>query len=366
MRKHFIDNLRWMDVFLLIPYHAAQAFNTWGENNYICLPQSKAASSFIVFLSPFFMPLLFLLAGMSTRYALKKRTYTQYICERFKRLIVPFVFGVLALCPILSYIADAANCGYSGSFLEHYRVFFTGWTDLTGYDGGFGVGQFWFLLYLFVISLVCIPVIALTKKYSDNTDKSGSVPFPVLCLMAVPLPLLYDLLSVGGKSFAQYTYVFLIGYYVLSDDTVIEKTAGYRYLCLAIGLTASVINVYMFIWSGKDYGAANVIAKAAAGWFMILALIGTGKSRLDCDSRVTRFMSQRSFAYFSLHFVWVVLFQYLLADAFGGSIVLLYMIPMLCAFAATFVCTEVFVRVPVLCFLTGTKPVHNKQRENNK
>ena len=67
MRKSFIDNLRRMDVFLLIPYHAAQAFNTWGELNYICLAPNQAISSFVVFFSPFFMPLLFLLAGMSTR-----------------------------------------------------------------------------------------------------------------------------------------------------------------------------------------------------------------------------------------------------------------------------------------------------------
>ena len=101
MRKYFIDNLRWMDVFLLIPYHAAQAFNTWGELNYITLPGNKVCSSFIVFLSPYFMPLLFLLAGMSTRYALKKRSYGQYIVERVKRLIVPFLFGVIVFCPIL-------------------------------------------------------------------------------------------------------------------------------------------------------------------------------------------------------------------------------------------------------------------------
>lgn len=128
MRKRFIDNLRWMDVFLLIPYHAAQSFNTWGELNYIYLKQNKAISSIIVFFSPFFMPLLFLLAGMSARYALNKRSYGQYIIERIKRLMVPFVFGVLAFCPLLAYIGDLTNCAYKGSFGEHYKVFFTKWT----------------------------------------------------------------------------------------------------------------------------------------------------------------------------------------------------------------------------------------------
>ncbi|MBR6364896.1 MAG: hypothetical protein IKS10_02200 [Lachnospiraceae bacterium] len=54
MRKQFIDNLRWMTVFLLIPYHAAQAFNTWGELNFICFAPNKVLSSFIVFFSPFY------------------------------------------------------------------------------------------------------------------------------------------------------------------------------------------------------------------------------------------------------------------------------------------------------------------------
>lgn len=29
-RKNFIDNLRWMCILLLIPYHAAIAYNFWG------------------------------------------------------------------------------------------------------------------------------------------------------------------------------------------------------------------------------------------------------------------------------------------------------------------------------------------------
>jgi len=354
MRKYFIDNLRWMDVFLLIPYHAAQAFNTWGELNYITLPGNKVCSSFIVFLSPYFMPLLFLLAGMSTRYALKKRSYGQYIVERVKRLIVPFLFGVIVFCPILAYIGDKTNFGYSGSFFEHYKVFFTKWTDLSGFDGGFGVGQFWFLYFLFVISLVAIGIIALVNRIFQS-KKERDIPFWVICLFVVPLPFLYELLSVGGKSFAEYLFVFLIGYYIMSGDKAIEKTEKYRYVTLVIGLIACVANVYMFIWSGKDFGTINVIAKAFAEWFMILGLIGIGKNKLDRTGKVSTYMSRRSFPYFSWHFLWVVLFQYWFSGIFGSNIVLMYFVPMLLAYPVTFICSEICLRVPALCFLMGTK-----------
>lgn len=66
-RKNYIDNLRWIILLLLIPYHAAMAWNTWGEPNYIYFEGSKFIGSIIVFFSPYFMLLLFVLAGVSTR-----------------------------------------------------------------------------------------------------------------------------------------------------------------------------------------------------------------------------------------------------------------------------------------------------------
>ena len=111
----------------------------------------------------------------------------------------------------------------------------------------------------------------------------------------------------------------------------------------------------MFIWSGKDYGAINLIAKSFAEWFMILALIGIGKNKLDDKNKVSEYMSQRSFPYFSLHFLWIVLFQYWLADIFSGNTVLLFLVPIICAFAATLLCSEICLRIPALCFLMGTK-----------
>lgn len=360
VRKHFIDNLRWMDVFLLIPYHAAQSFNCWGELNYVCFEPNRAISSFIVFFSPFFMPLLFLLAGISTKYALEKRSYGQYVLERVKRLMVPFVFGTLFFCPILAYIGDINNLGYTGGFFEHYIVFFTKWTDLSGFDGGFGVGQFWFLYFLFIISLVSAGIIAVTKKIVKKQKDIGKIPFWALCLMVIPLPLLYELLVVGGKSFAEYLYIFLIGYFVLSNDIVIEKIKKYRYLSLTVALVAGILNVYMFIWSGIDFGLLNVIAKAFEEWFMILALIGIGKNSLDFDNRLTAYMSQRSFPYFSFHFIWIVLFQCWFEGFLGNNAALLYLLPIIPAFIVTMICSEISLKIPFLCFLMGTKNKSNK------
>ena len=85
IRKHYIDNLRWIILLILIPYHTAQAWNVWGEPNYIFFEGNRPISSIVVFFSPYFMPLLFVFAGISTKHALQKRTYKEYLMERVKR-----------------------------------------------------------------------------------------------------------------------------------------------------------------------------------------------------------------------------------------------------------------------------------------
>ena len=56
MRKHYIDNLRWITPLILIPYHVAMAWNSWNEPNYIFYEGNRLISSIIVFFSPYFMP----------------------------------------------------------------------------------------------------------------------------------------------------------------------------------------------------------------------------------------------------------------------------------------------------------------------
>ena len=79
LRINYIDNLRTILIFLLIPYHLAMAYNIWGEPNYIFLEGNKAISSIVVFMSPWFMPTMFLLAGVSACFSRKKRTGSAFL-----------------------------------------------------------------------------------------------------------------------------------------------------------------------------------------------------------------------------------------------------------------------------------------------
>ncbi len=343
MRKYYIDNIRWMIILLLVPYHAAMAWNVWGEPNYIYFESSKIISSIVVFFSPYFMPLMFFIAGISMRYALQKRTIGQYVLERTKKLLIPFIFGTVLIMPPVTYIADKFNYGYQGNLFRHYAVFFTRFTDLTGADGGFSPGQFWFILYLFLISLIAAGIILLQRKIMRLKDID--IPPVLVFLWGLPLPLFSGVLSAGGKSLAEYTYIFLAGYYIFSNDDVISKAEKWKWMFLCIGITATILNVYLFIWSDTQQALLNTIAKYVSEWFMISSLPGIGKGYLNFNGKISEYMSARSYTFYIFHFIWVVLFQYLLFHVYSGNIILLYVLPVLFAYGATLLCCEICNRV---------------------
>lgn len=353
MRKYYIDNLRWLTLLILIPYHTAMAWNVWDEPNYIFFEGNRIISSIVVFFSPYFMPLLFVLAGISTKYALKKRTAKEYLAERVNKLFIPLLFGTIVHMPILSYIGDKFNCSYSDGFLAHYAVFFTKYTDLTGADGGFSFGQFWFLLYLLIISLVSVGIFKIIKIIPVKMEKS--FPFPVVLLLGLPLPLLNECLSIGGKSLMEYLYLFLIGYFVFTDEKITDTTQKYCSILLCAGFAAAFLNIYLFIWTDKEYVVLNTFAKFMAEWLMIIALIGFSKKCLNFSGKISHYMKTRSFLFYIYHFLWVVLFQYFLYNFVGNNTAVLFIGTLPLAYPTTFICCEISIRIPLLCYLTGTK-----------
>jgi fucose 4-O-acetylase-like acetyltransferase len=101
-RRNDLDWVRVLAVLLLVPFHAARIFDIF-ETFYVKNDTLSPWLSHIVvfFLNKWHMPLLFLLAGASSWYALRFRSGARYLGERLKRLPVPFVFGTLVLYDLI-------------------------------------------------------------------------------------------------------------------------------------------------------------------------------------------------------------------------------------------------------------------------
>jgi hypothetical protein len=163
-RLYFIDALRVLAVLLLIPFHAGRVFN-YGELFYAKNAETSIAMSALLgAIDIWHMPLLFLLAGASSYFALAKRGGGAYAGERAKRLLVPLLFGTLVIVPPQMWYGAMTNLGYKGSLAEFWPAFFVFRFDRPDYFGQFSPAHLWFILFLLVLSIVALPVMLPCKR----------------------------------------------------------------------------------------------------------------------------------------------------------------------------------------------------------
>lgn len=335
-RKYYIDNLRWICILLLIPYHAAMCWNVWGETNYLFFGENTILSSFIWLISPWYMPLLMVLAGASARYSLLRRSVAEFIKERIYKLLFPLLLGILIIVEPITYFADCCHNNYSGGYFEHYKIFFGRITDLTGYDGGLTPGHLWFLLYLFIISLISLPIIKYLK-YHNSCEKINVF----LLLAAGFLPLtVHPILNFGGKSVAEYLIFYLLGYYFISNDKlVIEKVVKYRIYYATVFVLASAFNIYAGLLQGLDSIISTTIFYISK-WVGILTILGFAKNKFDWHNKITEYLSKISFPFYIFHYIWLTGFQFYFSR-YTDNFIVLFFVSILLSYLTTFAVCEI-------------------------
>lgn len=338
-RLNYIDNLRSLTVSLLIIYHLAMAYNTWGEPNYIFLGETKFLSAIVVLISPWFMPLMFLIAGIGAFYSLKKRSFATFIKERLIRLGIPFVFGMLIINPMLSFVADVTHNGYQGNILSHYGIYFTRFTDLSGYDGGFTLGHLWFVIVLIVISILSCGIIKLCSRVKSNAFK-----FVLNATLVVVAILAYDF-KLLGKPLITYLCVFLLGYFLFSNQEFVNRLTKFKWLFTCLFIVSAITNTVLFVFVGK-YELLNNICNYLAFATGIPALFCLGNDYLNFTNSICQKCSRLSYVFYIVHFPVVVLCQYY-ASLIGLGIIANFFVGVIAATVVT----------ALLCMIIDTNPI---------
>lgn len=177
-RRYDLDWLRFIAIVILLFFHTGMWFNTWGWH----VKNSETTVSFqywMIWSHYFRMPLLLFISGAGTYMALAKRTPGQFRVERFKRLFIPLLFGMFVVVPPQIYyerISQYAN------YWDFYKTVF----QFKPYpEGSFSWHHLWFILYLFLYSLLAIPVLKFLRS-----DKAESFKNKIHALLAKPVGIL--------------------------------------------------------------------------------------------------------------------------------------------------------------------------------
>ncbi|MFD2589171.1 acyltransferase family protein [Croceitalea marina] len=101
-RRYDIDWLRTAAIFILIVYHLSIGFQPWG----LMMGFIRNSESFeslwllMAMINVWRIPLLFFVSGMGVYFSLRNRNWLQLLKERFTRILIPYVFGILFIVPI--------------------------------------------------------------------------------------------------------------------------------------------------------------------------------------------------------------------------------------------------------------------------
>src|SRR5438105_6678727 len=105
-RRYDIDWLRVIAIGLLLLYHVAIGFQSWGIMIGFITNEKPWASVWIpmAMLNVWRIPLLFFVSGMGVYFAMQQRSWKQLLLERARRILIPFLFGMFFIFPISVYI----------------------------------------------------------------------------------------------------------------------------------------------------------------------------------------------------------------------------------------------------------------------
>lgn len=348
MRKKYLDNIRYGIVLLVVIYHVIYIFNSVGVVSNISLVGIPLMDTLLYFVYPWFMPCLFLVSGISARYALQKKSGKQFAKERAKKLLIPSFAGILALGWISGYITSLCvdifgNNGDKIPGVIKYIIY-----SITG------MGPLWFTHELFLALIILLFIRVIDKK-----DRIGKLAcranIIIILLLFFPVwgsSKIFNTPVITVYRNGIYVFLFLLGYYLFSHDRIQEILERWHLPLLVSALICGA--VYTFYYYGENY-ASNVCLESPFtniySWLMTLSVLGCGKAWFNVDTKFTRYMAPRSFGIYVLHYPILVLFAYLLKRYTNFPAIGNYGLLLLIELTAVLLLYEIINRIPVVRFL---------------
>jgi len=367
MRRNEIDWIRNIGVLLLFVFHTVSIF-TYYEPWYIWYySKSWAATIIFIFCIPWHMPVLFFLAGASTRFSLDSRSEKKYVLERIERLLVPFILGMMILVPPQGYFARISRGKSVGTYFEQYKYF---WTTISKipYDGGLGPAHLWFILYLFIISIISVFIIRSLKKekmkkilvkLKDKLTGRYSLIFSVLILFIADMTPL----AIAEKNILIFLIVFLMGYIIYGDEDYLKYIDKKKMKSLIITAALFVLYIFLIIHnynleqSGENKGL-EILLSVMRNCVMIttiVAIIGYGQKYLTKGSKVLVYLNKACFPIYILHQPIIVVISYYLLKYYKLPVHVSILIILGSSVIITFGVYEIFKRIKIIKYLIGSK-----------
>lgn len=363
-RRYDIDWLRVLAMLMIFFFHIARFFNyeDWHvKNNRL----DFGLSVFVEIVAQWIMPLFFILSAISVYYALDFRNNRSFINERFKRLVIPLVFGIFVIAPPQVYIERVSHSQFAGSFVQFYPHYFDG---LYGFGGNFawmGI-HLWYLEILFIFSLLTLPIFRCLKKEKiQDFISMMAVSFEkpgIIFLLALPVFFMELFVNLqpdgigrrdfGGWSPLTYLVFFILGYLVTSNMQFRVSIERHRKIALLLGVLMTVSGFFL----PEEYSSLFLESlRAFNSWFWLVAILGFGSKYLNFNNSLLKYSNEAVLPFYILHQTIIVIVGFYIAS-WDVGVIMKYFILSTVSFVLIIALYDLLIkRIKVLRFLFGIK-----------
>lgn len=301
-RRYDLDWMRVAAILFVFVYHSTRFFNMedWHVKNLTWYPWVEVWNRFAC---SWLMPLIFVISGASLFYALGKGglgMVGKFLKDKVLRLLVPLVVGVFTHSVLQVYLERHTHEQFSGSFFQFLPHYFEG---IYGLGGNFAIMgmHLWYLLVLFIFSIVCLPLFLFLKSkpgaYAlDKVTNILSLPglvYVFALAIILPCKLISPDSILGfdkfGLNLGIYLSYFLAGFVMFSNDRLLASLCRLRWLSLAGTIAMTILLIL-----GQRHDDL-------LGWFFILAFLGFGLQYLNVNSPALKYASEAVLPFYILH-----------------------------------------------------------------
>ena len=364
-RRYDIDWLRVLAILMVFLFHNARFFDPypWHVKN---AEHSFGMLLFVGFLDAWIMPLFFLLSGVGSWYSMRSRTAGRYLVERVLRLLVPlYTVGVFILLPPQLYWDSITNGRFTGSFWQFYPEYFKHF--YFEFVAPFVLpwpGHLWFLVFLFSISLVSLPLMVFLKSESGKRLLSKLAQWCRLrggvFLFVVPLFLVRACLQglfQGEHTLADMFYFmlfFMLGYILPADERFTESLKRHAWVCLPLALAGFAAEGGLVLGLGYQELAGEgfspfwlyllfqfVMSIQTLCW--VVFIMGVGAKYLNFHHKVLAYCNEAVLPFYILHQTLILLVGWYVVK-WDMGIALKYLIISTTSFVLIIATYELFVR----------------------
>jgi peptidoglycan/LPS O-acetylase OafA/YrhL len=325
-------------------------------------------------LAQWLMPLIFVISGASTYYALGAHHAGRFLKDRVLRLLVPLVVGMFTHVVVQVYLERVSHGQFHGSLLAFLPHYFDG---MYGFGGNFAwMGlHLWYLEILFVFSVLLLPLFGWLRRGAGQRAAvwlADVLAWPLaVYLLALPIVALLNVLdpdsilgnrSFGGWSLPIYLLFFVYGFLLVGGERMQQAIVRQRWLSLILGITLSLLLVGLWAGSGEPAFATpryTLIFSlfGLSAWCWVLAILGFGMRRLNANAPWLRYANEAVLPFYVLHqSVLIVLGFFVVQWPLPALLKWLIIAPV--SFLIIAALYEFLVRrIGVLRFLFGMKPL---------